>query len=409
MTLRFRVGVGVVALCIAHAVSAQPRPANPHAQEPIGTVRQMYDGALSPELAVNTFRNIDRLFPSRVVPHASTPTPLVAWKSPNGALLNSLTVTDRGRRFTLAQYLDSNRVSGLLVLRDGRVALERYRYGNSPATRWMSMSVAKSITSTLTGAAIQQQKLALDDVVTRYLPSFAGTAYAGVSVRDVLMMASGAKWNETYTNPASDRRRLLEAQISQLPGSAMRVMQQLSRAAEPGTVNNYSTGETQIAGEIVRSAVGTTLSAYLAERIWQRIGTEADATWWLDSPDGHEIGGSGFMATLRDYGRFGQFLLNNGVVGRDTILPSTWLREATTSKTLRGGKPLEYGYLWWTPETAQSRADHAYAAEGIFGQWLYVNPAARVVIVVWSAQTKPTGAAVVNDWQFFDAVVRALR
>ncbi len=369
----------------------------------------MYDGALSPELAVNTFRNIDRLFPSRVVPHASTPTPLVAWKSPNGALLNSLTVTDRGRRFTLAQYLDSNRVSGLLVLRDGRVALERYRYGNSPATRWMSMSVAKSITSTLTGAAIQQQKLALDDVVTRYLPSFAGTAYAGVSVRDVLMMASGAKWNETYTNPASDRRRLLEAQISQLPGSAMRVMQQLSRAAEPGTVNNYSTGETQIAGEIVRSAVGTTLSAYLAERIWQRIGTEADATWWLDSPDGHEIGGSGFMATLRDYGRFGQFLLNNGVVGRDTILPSTWLREATTSKTLRGGKPLEYGYLWWTPETAQSRADHAYAAEGIFGQWLYVNPAARVVIVVWSAQTKPTGAAVVNDWQFFDAVVRALR
>lgn len=135
---------------------------------------------------------------------------------------------------------------------------------------------------------------------------------------------------------------------------------------------------------------------------------ESDATWWLDSPDGVEIGGSGFSATLRDYGRFGLFMLHGGVVGSDSMLPDGWTREATTPKMLRGGTPLEYGYLWWPGTTAAAHRDGAYAALGIYGQALYVNPAARIVIVVWAAQPKPTGGDVVNDWLFFDAVVAAL-
>ncbi len=373
--------------------------AYPHATEPIGTVRQIYDGALTPDLAVNTFRNIDRLFPTRVVPHGAyaTPLPLAATQ------LRQVTFTDRGRRYDLGAYLELNRVTGLLVLKDGRIALERYRLGNTERTHWMSMSVAKSITSTLIGAAIKEHDIAgLSDSATHYVPALAGSAYDGVTVRDVLMMASGARWNETYTDPASDRRRLLEAQISQVSGSAMAVMRSLPRAAAPGTVNNYSTGETQVAAEILRRAVGRPLATYLSERIWSRFGMEADASWWLDSPDGVEIGGSGFSATLRDYGRFGLFLLGGGVAGGDSILPSGWLVEATSPKTLRGGSPLDYGYLWWPGRGG------AYAAEGIYGQWIYVNPAAQVVIVVWSAQAKPTGTAVVDDWAFFEAVVKAL-
>ena len=374
--------------------------AYPHATEPIGTVRQIYDGALSPSLAVNTFRNIDRLFPTRVVAHGSQPLAL-----PQAATeLGGVSFSDRGKRYDLASYLELNRVSGLLVLQNGRIALERYRFGNTQRTRWMSMSVAKSITSTLIGAALQQGYLrSLADSVTRYVPALAGSAYEGVSVRDVLMMASGARWNETYTDPASDRRGLLEAQISQVPGSAMAVMRSLPRAAAPGTVNNYSTGETQVAAEILRRAVGRPLATYLSERIWSRVGMESDANWWLDSPDGVEIGGSGFSATLRDYGRFGLFLLNGGVAGGEAILPDGWIREATSPKTLRGGAPLDYGYLWWPGQGG------TYAAEGIYGQWIYVNPAAQIVIVVWSAQAKPTGAAVVDDWAFFEAVVKALR
>jgi len=378
----------------------------PHAAEPIGTVREVYDGMLTPEMAVNTYRNIDRLFPTRTVRHGLMPMPLPSASTP----LKTLSFRVGDKRYDLDDYLELNRVAGLLVLKDGRIKLEKYRFGNSERTRWMSMSVAKSITSTLVGAALKQGYIAtLVDPVTKYVPSLRGSTYEGVSVRDVLMMSSGVSWDETYTDPRSDRRRLLEAQISQVPGSAMAVMTSLPRAAAPGTVNNYNTGETQVVGEIVRSAVGRPLATYLSERIWSRFGMEADAKWWLDSPDGHEIGGSGFSATLRDYGRFGLFLLNGGIAGGEAILPDWWIREATSPKILRGGTPLDYGYLWWTGATPASQRDSAYAAEGIFGQSVYINPAAQVVIVVWSAQQRPTGSAVIDDWAFFDAVADALR
>jgi len=369
-------------------------------------VRQIYDGVLAPDLAVNTFRNIDRLFPTRMIGRARQPLPLPAATMP----LKTVQFSFGGRRYDLEQYLDLNRVAGLLVVDHGRVKLERYRFGNSERTHWMSMSIAKSITSTLIGAAVRQGFIAsLSDPVTRYVPALAGSAYEGVSVRDVLMMASGVQWDETYTNPASDRRRLLEAQISQVPGSALAVMRSLPRAAEPGSVNNYNTGETQVAAEILRRAVGRPLATYLSERIWSRFGMEADASWWLDSADGVEIGGSGISATLRDYGRFGLFMLDGGVVRGDSILPSGWVREATTPKQLRDGTALDYGYLWWTATTAASRQDDAFTAEGIYGQFLYVNPAAKVVIVVWSARATPTGSTVIDDRVFFDAVTEALK
>ena len=368
-------------------------------------MRQIYDGVLTPALAVNTFRNIDRLFPTRTVSGSSHPLPL-----PRAAvLLTDVRFSDQGRDYNLDSYLELNRIAAILVLQDGHVKLERYRFGNTDRTRWMSMSVAKSITSTLVGAAINEGYIgSLADPVTRYVPSLIGTAYDGVSVRDVLMMASGVRWNETYSDPSSDRRRLLEAQISQVPGSAMAVMKSLPRAAPPGTRSNYNTGETQVLAEVLRAAVRRPLGTYLSERIWSRFGMEADANWWLDSPDGTEIGGSGFSATLRDYGRFGLFVLGGGIAAGDSILPAGWVHEATTPKTLREGSPVEYGYLWWTGETPASRRDGAFMAIGIHGQYLYVNPVANVVIVVWGARPDPSQGQVVNDWSFCDAVTAAL-
>ena len=380
---------------------------NPHSRDSIGTVRQMYNGALTPELAVNTFRNIGRLFPTRTITHGTTPYPLPLAATP----LATVGFTSQGTHYTLDDYLRLNRVSGLLVLKDGRVALERYAFGNGARTRWMSMSMAKSITSTLIGAAVKEGTIAsIDDPVTKYVPRLAGSAYDGVTVRHLLMMASGVRWNETYTDPASDRRRLLEVQIAQQPGSAVELMRTLARAAPPGTVNNYSTGETQIAGEVLRGAVGKPLAQYLSEKIWRPYGMETDASWWLDSPDGHEIGGSGFSATLRDYARFGLFFLSGGVVNGDSILPAGWTVDASTPRTLTGGNRVNYGYMWWpsigAPHTV---SDGAFAAEGIFGQAIYINPREHVVIVQWSAQTKPTGGEIVNNDDFFGAVSLALR
>jgi CubicO group peptidase (beta-lactamase class C family) len=380
----------------------------PHAQEPIGTVRQMYDGVLTPDLAVSTFRNIDRLFATRTIAHGDQAHPLPLAPRP----LTQVRFTSRGRSWDLYDYLAVNRVAGLLVLKDGQVALELYQYGNTPRTRWMSMSIAKSITSTLIAAAVQQGAIgSIDDLVTTYLPALKGSAYDGVSIRDILLMASGVKWNETYTDPASDRRRLLEAQIAQRPGAAMALMAALPRAAAPGTVNNYNTGETLVAGEIVRAATGMPLSQYLSERIWKKFGMEADANWWLDSPDGVEIAGSGLSATLCDYGRFGLFFMGGGVAGGERILPAGWTDEAGAAKTLKGGRKLEYGYFWW-PAVATPATRHpggAFLAEGIFGQYLYLNPRERVVIVAWSARSKPEGMDVIEDLDFFAAAAAALR
>lgn len=380
--------------------------AYPHAGEPIGTVRESYDGVLTPELAINTFRNIDRLFPTRTISRGPNPRPLPRAERK----VTTLSVSDSGRTYDLEAYLTLNRVAAMLVLKDGKVALERYQFGNSERTRWMSMSVAKSITSTLIGAAIHDGRIrSLDDSVTRYVPVLKGSAYEGVSVRDILMMASGVKWDETYTDSTSDRRHLLEAQIAQQPGAAMAVMAKLPKAAEPGTRNNYSTGETQVAGEIVRGAVGKPLAEYLSEKLWQPMGMEADATWWLDSPDGMEIGGSGISATLRDYGRFGQFILEDGVIDGRRVLPEGWVHEAGSPKVLKGGAPLHYGYMWWPSETEAGRRDGAFAAQGIHGQYVYINPAAKVVIVVWGARPHPTQGAAMDDMVVFDAVVEAVR
>lgn len=266
------------------------------------------------------------------------------------------------------------------------------------------------MTSTLIGIALRDGAIrSLDDSVTRYVPALAGSAYDGVTVRNILTMASGVRWNETYTDPTSDRRRLLDVQISQAPGAALTLMAALPRAAAPGSVFNYSTGETLVAGELVRGAVGTSLSAFLSDKIWRRIGMESDATWWLDSPDGHEIGGSGITATLRDYGRFGLYIMRGGVIDGDSTLPAGWIAEAGSPKTLSSGKREAYGYMWWPVENALAGSIHegAFSAAGIFGQWLYVNPKQRVVIVQWSAQTAPSGGDVVNPEDCFGALTMA--
>jgi hypothetical protein len=136
---------------------------------------------------------------------------------------------------------------------------------------------------------------------------------------------------------------------------------------------------------------------------------EAEATWWLESPDGLEIAGSGISATLRDYGRFGLFMMTDGVVNGRRVLPEGWVREATASRTV-GGEPLDYGYMWWPVAGADgSFAQRAFSARGIFGQYIYVNPEEQVVIAVWSARSKPKGAEAILDNDFFNAAVEALR
>jgi CubicO group peptidase (beta-lactamase class C family) len=274
---------GALAVFVTLAAPAAVFAAAPQSAQEIGTVRQIYDGTLYPDIQVNTFRNIDRLFPTRTVKHGEHIYPLEKSDAP----LKGVAFISKGKKYDLFDYLSLNRVSGLLVLKNGKIAFERYELGNNGSTHWMSMSMVKSISSTLVGVAIHDGYIkSIDDPVTKYLPILAGSAYDGVSVRNLLQMASGVKWDETYTNPASDRRRMLEAQLAGKPGSILELMRTLPRAGKPGTIWNYNTGETFVVGELIHAAVKRPVAEYLSERIWSRFGMESDATWWLESPDG---------------------------------------------------------------------------------------------------------------------------
>ncbi len=358
-----------------------------------------------PDLQVNTLRNVDRLFPTRVVSR--------------GTAVHALPVSNRpwpvtrfavdGHTYDLFDYLSLNRVSGLLVIKNGEIAFEHYALGNTPETRWTSMSMAKSISATLVGAAVHDGHIAsIDEQVCRYVPALEGSAYDGVTIRQVLQMTSGVRWNETYTDPSSDRRRMLEAQISQRPGALIQCMAALPRAGAPGSVWNYSTGETQVAGAVLRAAIGRPLADYLSERIWARFGMEADASWWLESPDGLEVAGSGLSARLRDFARFGLFILGGGRAGSEQILPHGWVEEAGSGKTV-DGTSVPYGYMWWPMEASAGTVHRdAFRAIGIFGQYLYIHPREQVVIAQWSALPKPMGMAPIPPENFFGAVLAAL-
>ncbi|HIJ81431.1 MAG TPA: serine hydrolase [Desulfuromonadales bacterium] len=374
----------------------------------IGTARDIYDGALFPEKAVRTYSNTDKIFPTRIVKSGGKPSPLQF----SDTQIKALSFTSAGKTYDLPDYVALNRNVGLLVLKDGKIAFEHYDYGITPKTRWMSMSVAKSFVSTLVGAAVKDGFIAsINDPVTKYLPQLKGSAYEQASVRDVLMMSSGVKWDETYVDPKSDRRKLLELQIaSNKEGAIFDIMKTLPKATEPGKKFNYNTGETVLIGEIVQAATKMHLADYLSKKIWIPLGMEDDGLWWLDSPNGHEVGGSGLLATLRDFARFGQFILNGAQIDGKKIVPDWWLADATSAKPIEGvPNPNGYGYQFWTIKAAPgSIHDGAFMGRGIHGQYLYINPKYNVVISGLGARSKPVGKNAIDDLDFFAAVVQKL-
>ena len=281
-------------------------------------------------------------------------------------------------------YMAENNVSGFLVIKDGKILAERYGLGRKPEDRWTSFSVAKSVTSTLVGAAIADGKIAgTDALVTNYIPELKGSGYDGVTVRQLLMMSSGVKWNEDYTDPNSDVSRAGAAITEPGVNPLVSYMRKLPRANEPGTKFTYNTGETDLVGVLVSKATGKTLSEYASEKLWKPYGMERDAIWMTDLA-GHERGGCCMSMTLRDYGRVGQFVLDGGKAGGKQILPDWWTAQATTPQITNGAPPPGYGYFWWM------RPGGNYDASGIFGQSISTFRDDRLIIVQNAAWPKAT-------------------
>ena len=327
------------------------------------------------------FRALDRLpflAKHRVVPAGGTPSVL----PPGPPLALSLDID---------AYMQAQRSAALMVLHKGQVRLERYGLGFDSEGRWTSFSVAKSLTSTLVGMAVRDGHIkSMDDKVSNYIPEMKGSAYDDVSIRQLLTMTSGVAWNENYDDPKSDVAQFNKHKPKDGEDAVVSYLRKLPRAVPAGTRWLYSTGETNLVGVLVARATKKTLSDYLSEKIWRPAGMAQQATWIL-SKTGQEISGCCLQAATQDFARFGQFILNGAQINGQPSLPEGWLQEATSARTGTGQPGRGYGYQWWTYD------DGSFAARGIFGQGIFVDPARQLVIASnanWSDNaTDPTATA----------------
>lgn len=301
-------------------------------------------------------------------------------------------------------YMQEQRAAALVIVHDGKVRLERYGLDFSADGRWTSFSVAKSFTSTLVGAAIRDGFIeSIDDAVSDYIPDLRGSVYDGVSIRQLLTMTSGVRWNEDYEDKDSDVARFNAHEAEPGVDATVSYMRALPREAPAGSKWVYKTGETNLIGVLVSSATGKTLSDYLSEKIWMPFGMEQDATWLLGA-SGHEISGCCMQATTRDFARFGLFMLGGGKVNGEPVLPDDWIVSATTGQVGIGVPGRGYGYQWWTYD------DGSFGAQGIFGQGIFIDPKRRLVIASnsnWPRATDYEGAGAQRN-AFYRAVQAAV-
>lgn len=335
------------------------------------------------------FCRVDKLAPVSRMPSASKP---YTW--PRGATISlPQTYTFEGTSRSTEDFLVNTDTAAILVLVDGAIRHGQYWLTGGPKVNWLSMSVAKSFVSALVGIAVQEEHIeSIEDPVSKYVPVNPGSAYDGISIRNVLQMSSGARWNEDYNNPESDIYKMGLAQMGK-GGGLNGFIAQMSKESPPDTVCRYNSGETQVLGALIAHATGRTLSSYMAEKLVEPLGFESPSFWVTDML-GTEMAYAGLNLTTRDYAKLGELYRNGGVWQGKRIINEGWVRASTTidSPIREAGKPivadhafdLGYGYQWWIPPG--NKGD--YSAIGVLNQLVYVNPEKKATIVKLSANRR---------------------
>ncbi len=311
------------------------------------------------------FRSMETMFPGLEVAAASQTRHL-----PDGKALSA------DQEAAVRTFMAETSAAGVMVLQDGKVRFEDYAMGLDSNDRWTSFSVAKSFTSTLLGAAIQDGHIeSVDTPVTAVIPALAGTAYDGVTVGQIAMMTSGVAWNEDYTDPDSDVAKMLAIAPVEGESQAVTYARTLKREAPAGQKWVYKTLETNLLGLIVEEATGKSLAAYSAEKIVDPAGFSGGMFWMQDLTGGN-IGGCCLSLRLSDYARFGQFVLEGG----DGVVPEGWFAEAGAPQVSFAPRApgFGYGYQWWAYPGGN------YGAQGIFGQAITIVPEEKLVVAVVS-------------------------
>ncbi|UHA75492.1 serine hydrolase domain-containing protein [Paenibacillus sp. 481] len=339
----------------------------------------------SKEKRSELFRNMNTTSPHELVDVGPKKVPFLKQAQD----ISQLTYTYRGKTTPLSDLLTRTETSGFIVIKDGKIVNEQYFNGSFDCSRHLSMSVSKSVTSALIGIAIDEGKIkSVDDLVTDYLPQLKQTGYDGVTIKQVLQMSTGIKFNERYTDPNSDINKLNTHLMTEKKSYEDYILT-LQRESTPG-IFNYKSINTQVLGMLIQKVTGQTPAKYLEDKIWKPAGMEASAYFMTDLHNTSMVMG-GFNATLRDYAKFGLIYMNNGQWNGKQLISEKWIKESVTPPVDRPdmqpgvqGKPFGYQYQWWIPKDNNGSE---FFALGIWGQYIYINQQEKVVIV--KASTDP--------------------
>ena len=342
------------------------------------------------ENLVGTYSHFDELVSSRLVPRASTP--WVFKRAPEPTVSYNF----KADHFSIENYLGHNPTTGLLIARDDTILYEHYQYARTDRDRFLSQSMAKTITAMLVGIAVTEGKLkSIDDPVLAYLPKLANTEYGKTRIRDLLHMSSGVAFSENYDG--RDDVAQLGRDLLGVPGKdpITSAAQFNTRMAPPGTTWHYASVETEILGLVLRAAIDMPIAQYLHDKIWHSIGAEADASWAIDGT-GQEVTFCCFNAVLRDYARLARLLAHDGAWEGHQLIPRQWIIDATTVRPGDGhlapgaATPyFGYGYQLWIFPGEQRK----FALIGIRGQMIFVDPASKLVMVHTAVRQKPADRA----------------
>ncbi len=344
------------------------------------TVLTLVSGCSAPTV-LTAFRLLDGYSAKRNPVTAHQPQPLIS-ELRDHVLPDSF--LHEGKPLDTQSFLRKTGTAGLVVVQDGKIIHEEYHYGHSYDSLFTSWSVAKSITSALIGIAIDEGFIAsVTDPVATYVPELGTTAYADATIEDILEMASGVDFDENYVL-GSDVANLQLAIANSLKHEVLKYNQ---LANTPGTFNAYKSLDTQVLGLVLTNATGQSVASYLESRIWTPAGM-THSGFWLADKEGIEATFFFFLATTRDFAKFGLIYLNQGFYNGQQIVPKQWISASLDHSKPHlqpGENPLSddtwgYGFQWWFRDEG-----HDYAAVGIFNQFIYIDPERRLVIAKNSA------------------------
>ena len=339
---------------------------------------------------VATYSHFDELYPSRRV--ARAPAPWLFKRATEARIF----YTFNSDRFSIDDYLSRNPTTGLLIAKDDTILYEHYQYARTDRDRFLSQSMAKTITAMLIGIAVSEGHIeSIDDLTLAYVPGLTNTEYGKTSIRDLLHMSSGVSFTEFYDGKDDVARLWIDLFGGSGKGPIASVAQFNTRAAPPATKWHYASVETEILGLVLRAAIGKPVAEYLGEKIWQQIGTEADATWAIDG-SGQEVTFCCFNAVLRDYARLGRLLAHDGAWEGRQVIPRQWVTDATTVRPTDGHLAprvatsfFGYGYQVWIFPGEPRR----FALLGVRGQMILVDPTSKLVMVHTAVRQKPSDRA----------------